>query len=128
MAGEGLEKRRYCKQSGWPPDGEFEKEMQQWDVISAIAIPGVGSCWKRANRLRLDAEATARLLRARAAHTTTPDHLWPAAIPGIEATICRDKHWIYQASSDRKSMTLHYSAKLGWPGQKGVILPMSFSE
>ncbi len=117
-----------CKQSDWPTGDEFEKTMEPWDMISAIAIPGVGKHWKRSNRLRLDVESTSKLLQARAMRKAAPDHLWPAAIPGIETTICRDQRWIYETSSDRKTMTLRYSAKLDWPGHKGPLLPMNFSE
>lgn len=80
----------------------------------------------RLNRLALDRELTQKVIQIEQAHNTK-NHSWPAAIPDIESSICKDAHWIYEVSPDRRTMKIHFSKKLEWPGQKGLILPMEYS-
>jgi hypothetical protein len=117
-----------CRQNSLSFSDQPEDRPAEWNIIGAIVVPNLGSSWRRANRLRLEAEATQKLLQIRATRASSADHLWPAAIPGIETTICKDQHWIYEISPDRKTMKLHYSIMLDWPGLKGPKLPMSFTE
>ena len=53
--------------------------------------------------------------------------IWPLIIPGLELSTCKDAHWVYEVSSDRKTMRIHYSRKLDWEGKKGFVLPMEYS-
>lgn len=101
--------------SWWNPIGK---------IIYAIVIPN-GNEVKRGFRLDLESELTSKVLHLRAARLA--DGHWPAALPGIESSICKNEKWSYAVATDG-SASLNFSGKPEWGKLKGAQVPLHWTE
>jgi hypothetical protein len=104
-------------------------ELSWWNstgkIIYAISEPNLAATWKRKNRLELETELTRKVMMMREARLS--GNAWPASLPGIENSICKNEKWNYKVNPDG-SATLTFSAKLDWTGMKGAQVPLQWTE
>ena len=99
------------------PEVEGKKECvegpaasQPNESDSIISLNSLENAWMRVRRLALDQELTRKILQLKAERARTGS--WPAQLPSsIEESICPDRKWVYQVSSDG-AMSLSFNADL----------------
>jgi hypothetical protein len=96
----------------------FRTGMGRW-AAAAPPIPTLASAWKRADRLVLEAELTAKVFDIRAKRD--PSGAWPAAIPGIEASKAENVTWTYTVTGEGRA-SIATNRLLNWPDRSSAIL------
>ena len=129
---------RPCQEIGWSEDGEkmrlaylrikdsplSDQEFSEINHSLRMPMPNLLDTFRRADRLVLDTELTAKILQARELRLQNGGR-WPAAIPGIETSRFPGAGWIYSVSPDGM-MSLSLSNGPHWD-TSGPVLPTRFT-
>jgi hypothetical protein len=113
-------------------DSETFKQNHQlsaawWNIFGQDSISSLWNQWTKLWRKLIEWELTQKVLQVK--EIAAKQGSWPQQVPGIEASVCGDRKWIYQVSPDG-TMSISYSQQPSWwPKQeKGkLILPLSYS-
>jgi hypothetical protein len=98
-----------------------------WNILGQDSISSLWYQWLKMWRKLIEWELTQKALQVK--EIAAKQGSWPQQIPGIEASMCRDRKWIYQVAPDG-TMSLSFSKPPSWwPKQeKGkLILPLTYS-
>jgi hypothetical protein len=106
-------------------DGEaLQKRMRWrlglWNLPGHMDLPGIDGMWEHADSIAVWAEMAAKVLDLKA-RREAGGGAWPAAVAGVESSVCVGARWSYAVSA-KGAMTLTFSRGfLGAP-------PLTFSE
>jgi hypothetical protein len=108
-----LKKQDPCTMDVSAFDAKVRSWVPRWNVLSAMALPNLGSHWRLAARSAVDTELSQKIVEAR----STPP---PADVP---SSVCRAMTWKVQVSDGALSLT----ASTNPFGEKLPGLPLSFT-
>ena len=113
----------------YKPGGFIQHPSLSWwnpigKVIYAIGAH-LGREVVRGFRFDLESELTDKVIKLHAARQA--DGHWPAAIPGIETSICKNEKWNYAVAPDGNA-SLNFSGKPEWGTMKGAQVPLRWME
>lgn len=112
-------------------DSETFKQNQLsaawWNILGQDSTISLLNQWPKLWRKLIEWELTQKVLKVK--EIAAKQGSWPQQVPGIDASVCGDRKWIYQVSPDG-TMSISFSKPPSWwPKQeKGkLILPLSYS-
>ena len=82
--------------------GQEEKYYNSsWNKMDYL-IPqfGYDDTFQGISQLIIHTEFTQKIIQIKQLKSSSPDHSWPAVIPGIESSQCKSLRWIYSVKTD----------------------------
>lgn len=98
-----------------------------WNIYGQDLITSLWSQWPKLWRKLIEWELTQKVLQVK--EIAAKQGSFPQQVPGIEASVCGDRKWIYQVALDG-TMSLSYSKPPSWwpkPEKGKLILPLTYS-
>jgi hypothetical protein len=124
------EAARLSSEEVWRPAAEeIERALAQGadpslKTLSEIATPSLTSAIRRADRLAVDRELTAKVLELRQEKAASRDGRWPEKFFDADSRICPGEAYEYQARGG--AMAIRFKGPIGDPGAPALALPISF--
>jgi hypothetical protein len=93
-------------------------------TLSDIAIPNITGAIRRAGRLLVDRELTARVLELRQEKAASREGRWPEKLFDVDSRICPGAAYEYQTRG--AAMTIRFKGAIDDPAAPALVLPLSF--
>ena len=137
-AGERLRDVSACRSTRLTEDEIWEpvlEEMQLWkeegvdaaqsaEVFKDISAESLVQMVRRAARLRVDRELTAKILFLRAEKAAARDHRWPTRFLDTLSAACPEASYEYQRHGE--GMSIRFVGEIQDPAPSALALPLSF--
>lgn len=121
-----LPKQDFCNFDSEAFEHNHQLSAAWWNILGQAPI--LWNQWIKMWRKLIEWELTQKVLQVK--EIAAKQGNWPQQVPGIEASVCRDRKWIYQVFPDG-TMSISFSKPPSWwPKQKQgtLILPLSYSD
>ncbi len=114
----------------WKP---AQDELDRWHEAKgdsgpkemfAIAMPNLTGAIRRAGRLLVDRELTARILELRQEKVASRDGRWPERFSDLDSRVCPGSSYEYQTRG--AAMAIRFKGPIDDGGSPGLVLPLSF--
>ena len=114
----------------WKP---AQDELDRWQeangdtgpkIIFAIALPNLTAAIRRAGRLLVDRELTARVLELRQEKAASRDGRWPEKFLDLDSSVCPGSSYEYQTGG--AAMAIRFKGPIDDGGGPPLVLPLSF--
>ena len=88
-----------CAVDGWELKRRMWWRLGLWNFPGYTFLPDLGQWWERANHVAVEVELASKVLDLKARRDA--EHgFWPAAVAGIESSVCAGASWSYAAGGD----------------------------
>ena len=92
--------------------------------IFAIALPNRTAAIRRAGRLLVDRELTARVLELRQEKAASRDGRWPEKFSDLDSRVCPGSSYEYQTRG--AAMAIRFKGSIDDGGSPPLVLPLSY--
>jgi hypothetical protein len=93
-------------------------------TLLTIAVPNITSAIRRAGRLLVDRELTAKILELRQEKAASHDGRWPEKLSDPESSVCPGASYEYQSRG--AAMAIRFKGAIDDGGGPPLVLPLSF--
>ena len=121
---------KMSEQQFWQPMEDEYRRLQSEDPSEAVeslrgvATPNLMSGLRRAARLAVDRELTAKILEIRQEKAALRPSRWPEKFSDTESRICPGESYGYQVRG--AAMAFRFKSSIADPGEPALVLPLSF--
>ncbi len=93
-------------------------------ILLTIAVPNITGAIRRAGRLLVDRELTARVLEVRQEKAASRDGRWPEKFLDLDSRVCPGFFYEYQTRG--AAMSIRFKGPIDDGGSPPLVLPLSF--
>lgn len=93
------------------------------ETLSGLAMPNITSAFRRAGRLLVDRELTAKILELRQEKAASREGRWPEKFANLDSSVCPGASYEYQSRGS--AMTVRFKGPID-DGGAAFVLPLSF--